>query len=110
MKLSVIGTGYVGLVTGTCFADMGNDVWCIDIDRGKIDGLKNGILPIFEPGLEEMVKRNFEEGRLQFTTDLKQGIDQSQYAFIAVGTPSDEDGSADLQHVLEVARQIGRCM
>jgi len=110
MKLSVIGTGYVGLVTGTCFADMGNDVWCIDIDDKKIQGLKNGILPIYEPGLDEMVKRNYTEGRLRFTTDLKEGITESTYAFIAVGTPSDEDGSADLQHVLEVARQIGRCM
>ncbi len=110
MKLSVIGTGYVGLVTGSCFADMGNDVWCIDIDDKKIQGLKNGILPIYEPGLDEMVKRNYTEGRLRFTTDLKEGIAESTYAFIAVGTPSDEDGSADLQHVLEVARQIGRCM
>ncbi len=110
MKLSVIGTGYVGLVTGTCFADMGNDVWCIDIDDKKIQDLKKGILPIFEPGLEEMVKRNYAEGRLRFTTNLTEGIKESQYAFIAVGTPSDEDGSADLQHVIEVARQIGRCM
>ncbi|MBP7736704.1 MAG: UDP-glucose/GDP-mannose dehydrogenase family protein [Spirochaetes bacterium] len=110
MKLSVIGTGYVGLVTGTCFADMGNDVWCIDIDEKKIQGLKNGILPIYEPGLDEMVKRNHTEGRLRFTTNLKEGISESMYAFIAVGTPSDEDGSADLQHVLEVARQIGRCI
>ncbi len=110
MKLSVIGTGYVGLVTGTCFADMGNDVWCIDIDEKKIQDLKKGILPIFEPGLEEMVKRNYAEGRLRFTTNLTEGIKESLYAFIAVGTPSDEDGSADLQHVIEVARQIGRCM
>ncbi|MBN1496945.1 MAG: UDP-glucose/GDP-mannose dehydrogenase family protein [Spirochaetes bacterium] len=110
MKLSVIGTGYVGLVTGTCFADMGNDVWCIDIDETKIENLKKGILPIYEPGLEELVKRNHAEGRLRFTTNLNEGIDESEYAFIAVGTPSDEDGSADLQHVIEVARQIGRCM
>ncbi len=110
MKLAVIGTGYVGLVTGTCFADMGNDVWCIDIDEKKIKGLKKGILPIYEPGLDDVVKRNYDEGRLRFTTDLKQGISESLYAFIAVGTPSDEDGSADLHHVLEVARQIGRCM
>lgn len=89
---------------------MGNDVWCIDIDEGKIRNLEKGILPIFEPGLEEMVKRNYAEGRLRFTTSLKEGIDESMYAFIAVGTPSDEDGSADLQHVIEVARQIGRCM
>ncbi|HOT44464.1 MAG TPA: UDP-glucose/GDP-mannose dehydrogenase family protein [Spirochaetota bacterium] len=110
MKLAVIGTGYVGLVTGTCFADMGNDVWCIDIDEKKIEGLKNGVLPIYEPGLDELVKRNYDEGRLRFTTNLKEGIAESTYAFIAVGTPSDEDGSADLQHVLDVARQIGRCL
>ncbi len=110
MKLAVIGTGYVGLVTGTCFADMGNDVWCIDIDEKKILGLKKGILPIYEPGLDDLVKRNYDEGRLRFTTNLKEGIAGSLYAFIAVGTPSDEDGSADLQHVLEVARQIGRCV
>lgn len=110
MKLAVIGTGYVGLVTGSCFADMGNDVWCIDIDNNKIEDLKKGILPIYEPGLDDMVKRNYAEGRLRFTTNLKEGISNSQFAFIAVGTPSDEDGSADLQHVIEVARQIGRCI
>jgi UDPglucose 6-dehydrogenase len=110
MKLAVIGTGYVGLVTGTCFADMGNDVWCIDIDEKKIEGLKKGVLPIYEPGLDELVRRNYAEGRLRFTTNLKEGISESIYAFIAVGTPSEEDGSADLQHVLEVARQIGRCI
>lgn len=108
MKLAVIGTGYVGLVTGTCFADMGNDVWCIDIDKNKIENLKKGILPIFEPGLEEMVKRNYSEGRLRFTTEISEGIKEAMFAFIAVGTPSDEDGSADLQHVLDVARQIGK--
>ena len=110
MKLAVIGTGYVGLVTGTCFADMGNDVWCIDINENKIHDLKKGKLPIYEPGLEEMVKRNYSEGRLRFTTSLSEGISQATFAFIAVGTPSDEDGSADLQHVLDVARQIGRSM
>jgi UDPglucose 6-dehydrogenase len=110
MKLAVIGTGYVGLVTGSCFADMGNDVWCIDINETKIEELKKGNLPIYEPGLDDMVKRNYAEGRLRFTTNLKEGIIDSQYAFIAVGTPSDEDGSADLQHVIEVARQIGRFM
>ncbi|MBN2157800.1 MAG: UDP-glucose/GDP-mannose dehydrogenase family protein [Spirochaetes bacterium] len=108
MKLAVIGTGYVGLVTGTCFADMGNDVWCIDIDKTKIENLKKGVLPIYEPGLEELVKRNYGEGRLRFTTDLREGISEVTFAFIAVGTPSDEDGSADLQHVLDVGRQIGR--
>jgi UDPglucose 6-dehydrogenase len=110
MKLAVVGTGYVGLVTGTCFADMGNDVWCIDIDEKKIDGLKNGILPIYEPGLDEMVKRNHAEGRLRFTTNLKESINEVLFVFIAVGTPSDEDGSADLQHVLAVAREIGKCI
>ena len=110
MKLAVVGTGYVGLVTGTCFADMGNDVWCIDIDEKKIQNLKQGILPIYEPGLDEMVKRNNAEGRLRFTTSLKEGIGESLFAFIAVGTPSDEDGSADLQHVLSVAREIGKTM
>lgn len=108
MKLAVIGSGYVGLVTGACFADMGNDVWCIDIDEKKIEGLKKGILPIYEPGLEEIVKRNYAEGRLLFTTSIAEGISDVLFAFIAVGTPPDEDGSADLQHVIEVARQIGR--
>jgi UDPglucose 6-dehydrogenase len=110
MKLAVVGTGYVGLVTGTCFADMGNDVWCIDIDEKKIQGLKNGVLPIYEPGLDEMVKRNYSEGRLRFTTNLKEAIGEVLFVFIAVGTPSDEDGSADLQHVLAVAREIGECL
>ncbi len=106
----MIGTGYVGLVTGACFADMGNEVQCVDIDEKKIRDLKKGILPIFEPGLEELVKRNYEEGRLKFTTNLKEGLAGARVAFIAVGTPSDEDGSADLQHVLSAARDIGRCM
>ena len=110
MKLAVIGTGYVGLVTGTCFADMGNDVWCIDIDEKKIQGLKKGILPIYEPGLEEMVKRNYDRGTAQVHDRPEGRHREVLYAFIAVGTPSDEDGSADLQHVLEVARQIGRCI
>ncbi len=108
MKLTVIGSGYVGLVTGTCFADMGNDVWCVDIDENKIENLKKGIIPIYEPGLEERIKRNYSEERLKFTTDLKEGIDDSLYIFIAVGTPPDENGSADLQHVLNVARNIGK--
>ena len=87
MKVTIIGSGYVGLVTGTCFADMGCDVWCVDIDQKKIEDLKNGIIPIYEPGLEELVKRNYAEGRLNFTTDLAEGISQSLFAFIAVGTP-----------------------
>ncbi|MBN1531156.1 MAG: UDP-glucose/GDP-mannose dehydrogenase family protein [Spirochaetes bacterium] len=110
MKLAVVGSGYVGLVTGTCFADMGNDVWCIDVDEKKIDGLKKGILPIYEPGLEEMVRRNYAEGRLRFTTSLEEGIENVLFVFIAVGTPPEEDGSADLQHVLGVAQSIGRIM
>lgn len=110
MKVTVVGSGYVGLVTGTCFADMGNDVWCVDIDEKKIENLKKGIIPIYEPGLEEMVKRNFEEGRLKFTTDLKEAIDGCLFVYIAVGTPPGEDGSADLQHVLAVAGDIGRSM
>jgi UDPglucose 6-dehydrogenase len=89
---------------------MGNDVWCIDIDKNKIENLKKGIMPIYEPGLEELVKRNYKEGRLRFTTDLKEGIDNALFVFIAVGTPPDEDGSADLQHVLNVAAEIGRDM
>ncbi len=108
MKVAVIGTGYVGLVTGTCFADMGNDVWCIDIDEKKIENLKKGILPIYEPGLEELVKRNYNEGRLRFLTSIKEGIEKALFIFIAVGTPSDEDGSADLKHVLSVASEIGK--
>ena len=108
MKLSIVGCGYVGLVTGTCFAEMGNDVYCIDIDENKINNLKKNIIPIYEPGLGEMVERNVSEGRLFFTTDLTNAIKESLFIFIAVGTPPGEDGSADLQHVLSVARDIGR--
>lgn len=107
MKLAVIGSGYVGLVTGACFADMGNDVWCVDIDEKKIEKLKNGIIPIYEPGLEDLVKRNYNEKRLTFTTSLKDALDGTHIAFIAVGTPPNEDGSADLSHVIAVASQIG---
>jgi len=110
VKVTVVGSGYVGLVTGACFAEMGNDVYCVDIDQKKIENLKKGILPIYEPGLEEIVKRNYSGGRLRFTTDIKEGLDDSLFMFIAVGTPPDEDGSADLQHVLAVARDIGRKM
>ncbi len=110
MRLTVIGSGYVGLVTGTCFADMGNQVCCVDIDARKIENLKKGIVPIYEPGLEEMVLRNHREGRLRFTTRLAEGLADSQFAFIAVGTPPGEDGSADLSHVLAVAADIGRSM
>ena len=107
MKIAVVGTGYVGLVTGTCFAEVGIDVTCIDIDQKKIDNLHQGILPIYEPGLEEMVSRNVEKGRLHFSTDLAQAIEGCDVAFIAVGTPPGEDGSADLKYVLAVARGIG---
>jgi UDPglucose 6-dehydrogenase len=107
MKIAVVGTGYVGLVTGTCFAEVGIDVTCIDIDQKKIDNLRQGILPIYEPGLEEMVSRNVDKGRLQFSTNLGEAIKDCDVAFIAVGTPPGEDGSADLKYVLAVARGIG---
>lgn len=110
MKITVIGTGYVGLVTGTCFSEMGNKVYCIDIDDIKVKNLKNGIIPIYEPGLEELVIKNYENGDLFFTTELKEGLDNSNICFIAVGTPMGEDGSADLQYVLEAAREIGQKM
>jgi UDPglucose 6-dehydrogenase len=107
MKVVVIGTGYVGLVTGTCFAEVGVDVTCVDIDQKKIENLKNGILPIYEPGLEEMVLRNTQKHRLHFSTSLEESIMGAEVAFIAVGTPPDEDGSADLKYVLAVAAGIG---
>lgn len=110
MRIIVIGTGYVGLVTGTCFAEMGIETTCIDVDARKIEDLKNGIIPIYEPGLSFRVKRNYEKGRLHFDTDISRAIDGAGVIFIAVGTPSDEDGSADLQHVKDVAKQIGQCM
>jgi UDPglucose 6-dehydrogenase len=110
MKIAVVGTGYVGLVTGTCFAEVGLNVVCIDIDQRKIDNLKQGILPIYEPGLDEMVKRNFDKGRLSFSTNLQESIQGCEAAFIAVGTPPDEDGSADLKYVLGVATEIGTHM
>ncbi len=110
MKITVIGTGYVGLVTGTCFAEVGVDVTCVDIDEKKIENLKNGILPIYEPGLDEMVQRNVAKNRLHFSTVLSEVITDSVVAFIAVGTPPDEDGSADLKYVLSVASGIGKYM
>src|SRR4051812_5698486 len=110
MKIAVIGTGYVGLVAGACLAENGNDVICIDKDAAKVRALQRGRIPIYEPGLEELVRRNRAEKRLTFTTDLAKGVRASQILFIAVGTPTGEDGSADLRHVLEVARQIGKAM
>ena len=107
MKIAVVGTGYVGLVTGTCLAEVGTDVTCIDIDIHKIENLKNGIMPIYEPGLEAMVTRNFNKGKLHFSTQISESIQGADVAFIAVGTPPGEDGSADLQYVLKVASQIG---
>ncbi|WP_111709635.1 UDP-glucose dehydrogenase family protein [Lutibacter citreus] len=110
MRIVVIGTGYVGLVSGTCFSEMGNKVTCVDIVSEKIENLKKGKLPIFEPGLESMVLKNMERGTLQFTTNLKEAIITAEIVFIAVGTPMGDDGSADLQYVLEVARNIGSLM
>ena len=107
MRVCIFGTGYVGLVTGTCLAEVGHDVVCVDIDQAKVDGLNRGIIPIYEPGLEPMVKANHAAGRLRFTTDAASGIAHGDVLFIAVGTPPDEDGSADLQYVLAVARTIG---
>ena len=108
MRVAIFGTGYVGLVTGTCLAEVGHDVVCVDIDAAKVEGLRQGVIPIFEPGLAPMVKHNFAEGRLAFTTDAAQAVAHGEVVFIAVGTPPDEDGSADLQYVLEVARTIGQ--
>ncbi len=110
MKIAVVGTGYVGLVVGACLAENGNDVVCVDKDQAKIKRLEAGQMPIYEPGLEEMVRRNHSEERLTFTTDLQKAVQASEIVFIAVGTPQGEDGSADLQHVLAVARDIGRAM
>lgn len=108
MNIAIVGTGYVGLVSGTCFAEMGVNVTCVDIDKEKIARLKRGEVPIYEPGLDEMVLRNHREGRLNFSTDLAEVIDEVEVVFSAVGTPPDEDGSADLKYVLEVARTFGR--
>jgi UDPglucose 6-dehydrogenase len=110
MHISVIGVGYVGLVTGACFAETGNDVICMDIDEGKIENLKKGIIPIYEPHLEELVRNNMEEGRLRFTTDIKETVEHGLIVFISVNTPQDEDGSADLRYVMQVAHNIGKSM
>ena len=108
MRVTLFGTGYVGLVTGTCLAEMGNQVFCVDVDRDKIEQLRQGVIPIYEPGLEAMVKRNHASGLLEFSTDAVAGIAHGEVIFIAVGTPPDEDGSADLRHVLAVAETIGK--
>jgi len=108
MNIAIVGTGYVGLVSGACFAEMGIDVTCVDIDRAKIESLLHGKIPIYEPGLEDLVKRNVEAGRLHFTTDLTSCLDNVEVVFSAVGTPPDEDGSADLRYVLDVAHTFGR--
>jgi len=110
MKVTIYGSGYVGLVTGTCLAEVGNDVLCVDVDKQKIDRLNNGEIPIYEPGLEPMVTKNHQSGRLRFTTDAAEGVAHGLFQMIAVGTPPDEDGSADLQYVLTVARTIGEHM
>lgn len=110
MKITMVGTGYVGLVTGACFSEVGIDVTCVDIDQKKIENLNNGIIPIYEPGLEELVKRNVEKERLHFSTKLADCLDGVNVVFGAVGTPPDEDGSADLKYVLQVAREVGRYM
>jgi UDPglucose 6-dehydrogenase len=110
LKISVIGTGYVGLVSGACFAQMGNSVVCVDVDEKKIEKLNNGVVPIYEPGLEEMVKENHKQGTLAFTTDVKKAVESAEVCFVAVGTPMGEDGSADLKYVLAVAKSIGEHM
>lgn len=110
MNVAIVGTGYVGLVSGTCFAEMGANVICVDVNKQKIEDLQNGRIPIYEPGLDEMVLRNYREGRLKFTTDLSTCLDEVEIVFSAVGTPPDEDGSADLRYVLEVAHTIGANM
>ncbi|MCF8349146.1 MAG: UDP-glucose/GDP-mannose dehydrogenase family protein [Bacteroidales bacterium] len=110
MKITIVGTGYVGLVTGACFSEVGIDVCCVDIDEKKIENLKKGIIPIYEPGLEEMVERNVSKGRLHFSTKLSECLDGVSVVFGAVGTPPDEDGSADLKYVLDVAREVGTHM
>lgn len=108
MNIAIVGTGYVGLVSGSCFAEVGVNVTCVDIDNDKIERLTRGEIPIYEPGLDELVKRNVKAGRLSFTTELSDVIDDIEVVFCAVGTPPDEDGSADLSHVIEVARTFGR--
>ena len=107
MRISVVGTGYVGLVTGTCFAETGNHVTCVDIDEKKVESLQNGVIPIYEPGLETLFERNTRQGRLQFTTSLEEGIKDAQIIFLALPTPPGEDGSADLKYILKVSEDLG---
>lgn len=108
MNIAIVGTGYVGLVSGTCFSEMGINVTCVDVDEKKIENLKKGVISIYEPGLEDMVRKNIQAGRLNFTTDLADVLDDVEIVFSAVGTPPDEDGSADLKYVLAVAKAIGK--
>src|SRR5215208_1331224 len=110
MKIAVVGTGYVGLVTGTCLAETGNTVTCVDIDENKVNRLKEGKMPIYEPGLEKLFERNIKEERLYFTTNLAEGIKEAQFIFLALPTPPGEDGSADLRYVLGVAEEIGKLL
>ena len=110
MRVTIFGSGYVGLVSGACLADAGNHVICVDVDAGKIERLKRGEVPIHEPGLEALIKRNAEAGRLEFTTDAARSVEHGLFQLIAVGTPPGEDGAADLRHVLAVARTIGTHM
>ncbi len=110
MRLTIFGSGYVGLVTGACMAEAGHEVMCVDVDREKIALLNAGGVPIYEPGLEDLIRQCSEAGRLHFSSDAEEGVHFGQFQFIAVGTPPDEDGSADLQYVLQVARTIGRFM
>lgn len=110
MNIAMIGTGYVGLVSGTCFAEMGNRVVCVDVVESKIAQLKSGEIPIYEPGLEELVNKNYQNGNLYFTTSLQEALKNCEIVFIAVGTPMGEDGSADLQYVLQAAKEIGETM
>ena len=110
MKITIVGTGYVGLVTGACFSEVGIDVTCVDIDEKKIENLKKGIIPIYEPGLEDMVERNVQKGRLHFSTNISECLDGVSVVFGAVGTPPDEDGSADLKYVLQVAKDVAENM
>ena len=110
MKISVIGTGYVGLVTGTCFADNGNEVWCVDIDAAKIEALNRGVVPIYEPGLDQMIERNVSAERLHFTTDLAEAVQRSRIVFLCVGTPPGDDGAPDMKYVFKAAEQVGQAM